>query len=78
MTKKRVEQYGVTQMFGKVLVPTDFSEYAKNHFMPHNDPRDTGSRPPAWCRSPPAHQAHIENAWIQLDEEKNSLNIWNL
>jgi hypothetical protein len=38
MTKKRVEQYGVTQMFGKVLVPTDFSEYAKNHFIPHNDP----------------------------------------
>ena len=39
--KKRVEQHGVTRMFAKVLVPTDFSDYAKkNHGMRHPDPRD--------------------------------------
>ena len=43
----------------------------KNHFMPHQDPRDRGSSPPAWCRCHSSHQAHIENARIQLEQEKN-------
>lgn len=41
--------------------------------MRHQDPRDTGSSPPAWCRCHSSHRAHIENAWIQLEEEKNFL-----
>ena len=41
--------------------------------MRHLDPRDTGSSPPAWCRCHSSHRAHIENAWIQLEEEKNFL-----
>jgi hypothetical protein len=41
--------------------------------MPHQDPRDTGSSPPACCRCHSSHQAHIENARIQLEKEKNFL-----
>jgi hypothetical protein len=39
--------------------------------MPQPDPRDTGSSPPAWCRCHSSHQAHIENARIQLEQEKD-------
>jgi len=41
--------------------------------MSHQNPWDTGSCPPAYCRCPPVHQAHIEDARIQLEQEENFL-----
>jgi nucleotide-binding universal stress UspA family protein len=80
MTGKRLEQHGVTQMFGKVLVPTDFSEYAKKTMLcltripgiqevvlQHVVDATRHTRH-GWT-----HEAHIENARIQLEEEKKFL-----
>lgn len=53
--------------------PQIFLNTQKNHCMPHQDPKDAGSRPPACCRCHSSYKAHIENARIQLEEEKNFL-----
>jgi len=80
MTRKRVEQHGVTNMFGKVLVPTDFSEYAKKTIV-------CLTRIPGiheivllhvfdathYTKHGWTHQAHVENARIKLEEEKKFL-----
>jgi len=79
-SRKRVGTTGMTKMFGKVLVPTDFSEYAKKTMV-------------CLTRIPGIHEvvllhvfdatrhtkrgwtyeAQIENARIQLEEEKKFL-----
>jgi nucleotide-binding universal stress UspA family protein len=80
MTRKRVKHHGVKKMFGKVLVPTDFSEYAKKTILCltripgiqevvlQHVVNATQPTRHGWT-----HQAHIENVRIQLDEDKKFL-----
>jgi nucleotide-binding universal stress UspA family protein len=80
MTGKRVEQHGVTKMFGKVLVPTDFSEYAKKTILCltripgiHEIVLQHVFDATHYTKHGWTHQAQVENARIQLEEEKKSL-----
>jgi nucleotide-binding universal stress UspA family protein len=80
ITRKREEQQGVKKMFGKVLFPTDFSEYAKKTILCltripgiqevvlQHVVDATRHTKHGWT-----HQAYIENARIQLEEEKKFL-----
>jgi len=73
ITKKRGEQHWWRWCWERHEFPQIFLNTQKNHFILQRDPRDTGSRPPACRRCLPSYQAHIGNARIQLEEEKNFL-----